>query len=717
AADTIRIEVDAAALGGLGAGLAAALLAWLGVRRRAQRRTRPPGMRIAAPSGPAAALERRLRAGADPDEQPGVEAVLRRIGGAAARAGGRPPALSVVRVQDGEHGLYFMAPTELPEPFEPIAEDGSAWRIARPPEPREDDPPNAPYPALVRLGEDEAGGRLLVDLEQIGALSLEGPEPELHRVLAALALELASSPGAATATVTLLGLPPDLAARLETGRLRCAEDPGQLLRQLRGRLGSARQALDSLGLSEVREARLGEEAGAWGPEVVLLGRAPEPETGEALVRAALAAPGGVALVGPGLPGARWRLRVFDAHRASLELPGGSGSIPLRPQRLDEAERERLAGLVDAAFAPPEEGPAWAAALREARSPDPAAPQPAAPPPPARHPEEHAPAEHEPEERRPEEPEADEPEPEGPQAERREAARPGAAERPAAPAGRRSRDAQREPLDPEARALVDGLARRPWVRLLGPVELHNAAGEAPRSPQGEALNRSTMNRAAELIAFLALHPGANAVQVHAALWPGRDPHGKAAASSRNGLVSRARRWLGHAPDGEMHFPHIGAAGYRLHEAVTTDWQLFEQLVGEDVGRTPTARLLAALDLVRGAPITAVKDRYYAWAELLRMDMLAGIADVCHELVRRSLGSGDVAGARAAAALARQVDPVNESAWRDALLAEIRAGDAAGFERIVSRLERTLDELELDEEPEPETRALIEEGRRRLARGAA
>lgn len=279
------------------------------------------------------------------------------------------------------------------------------------------------------------------------------------------------------------------------------------------------------------------------------------------------------------------------------------------------------------------------------------------------------------------------------------------------ARRRRASGQRagDDLDQDARTLVQSLGQRPWVRLLGSVELHGATGTPPMTPQTNELNNSTVKRATELVAYLALHPGTTAEEFHAAFWPGKDSRGKTAASNRNGLATRARKWLGSAPDGEPYFPHVGAHGYRLNEQVTTDWHIFLDLVGDDLGTAPTGRLRAALDLVQGQPFSGVKERFYGWAEVPRMDMLATIADVCHELAARALQVGDIGTARTSAALGREIDPINETSWRDAMQAELLAGDQAGFERIVSLLQQQLDDFEDGYEPEPETQEMIDTGR--------
>lgn len=252
-----------------------------------------------------------------------------------------------------------------------------------------------------------------------------------------------------------------------------------------------------------------------------------------------------------------------------------------------------------------------------------------------------------------------------------------------------------------------LRESPYVRLLGTVSLHGARGEEPLNAQTSEVNRSVVNRASELIAFLALNPGANAVEVHAALWPTNDPTGKKAQQSRNGLVTRARKGLSNSDVGEPFLPPVGTKGYCLHPEIRSDWDVGLELIGNDITQTSSAKLASALRLVDGQPISGVKDKNYVWAERLRQEMIAAIGDAAHELATRSLRTGDINHARLAAAIGRQVDPINELFWRDALRAEHQAGDPKGVDRVVAQLENHLESFEDDYEPEPETTQLIRE----------
>ncbi|MGZ4612665.1 MAG: bacterial transcriptional activator domain-containing protein, partial [Kineosporiaceae bacterium] len=168
-----------------------------------------------------------------------------------------------------------------------------------------------------------------------------------------------------------------------------------------------------------------------------------------------------------------------------------------------------------------------------------------------------------------------------------------------------------------------------------------------------------------------------------------------------LASRARKWLGSDPDGAPYFPRtIDAGSHRLHPAVRTDWSRWLELIGDDVTLTSLSRLGEALELVRGRPFDGVAERHYAWAEPLRQEMIAGVVDVVHEVVRRALQIPDTMTARRAVAVGRIVDPANERLWRDGLRVEYVAGDRRAQRRLVDQLYALADDLETDLEPETE-----------------
>jgi hypothetical protein len=112
---------------------------------------------------------------------------------------------------------------------------------------------------------------------------------------------------------------------------------------------------------------------------------------------------------------------------------------------------------------------------------------------------------------------------------------------------------------------------------------------------------------------------------------------------------------------------------------------------------------------------VTERHYAWADPLRQEMVAGIVDLVHEVVRRALLIPDTATARKAVSVGRLVDPTNELLWRDALRIEYVGGTHESRKRLVEQLYAFADDLETD--LEPETEQLITDLERIGARRAA
>ena len=608
--------------------------------------------------------------------------------------------------------MYLDASTDLPEPFVAVTDDKQAWIIDPAELPELDRIPSAPYPALVTLGHDATDAHILVDLEYIGALNLTGSPEATSGALTALAVELATSRWAEDLQITLVDVAEGLPRALDTGRVRHVDDIQTLLRNLHGQASATEEALAELGVDSIEHARsIDTEAEAWIPEIVILGKLPDQAVQDELAELVTRLPrGGIASVTNGHLTGEWNLELAEDRTAVLQPLG----LPIRPQIVNAEEYGKIVELLNVTETAAVDGPEWSTHLEreEIRLEDIAAATPITEPVtvpaaeqlpdvvndgeddwkdalrrllPVGADEAAAPAE---------EPNTVEPAP--------------VAQEPVPVAVAVVVDQVDAPLENtfEGNPIVQ-LRQAPYVRLLGTVSLHGARGEEPRNAQTSEVNRSVVNRATELIAFLALNPGANAVEVHAALWPTNDPTGKKAQQSRNGLVTRARKWLGNSDAGEPFLPPVGTKGYRLHSEIRSDWDVWLELIGDDVTQTSTANLASALRLVDGQPISGVKDKNYIWAERIRQEMIAAIGDAAHELATRSLRTGDINHARLAAAIGRQVDPINELFWRDALRAEHQAGDPKGFDRIVAQLENHLESFEDGYEAEPETTQLIRE----------
>jgi len=446
-------------------------------------------------------------------------------------------------------------------------------------------------------------------------------------------------------------------------------------------------------------------AEAWTPEIVILGAMPDEATRAEIADLVTQVPRvGVAAIAAGELAGEWTLHLTDEKNGNLNIPAAGASLPLKPQIVNADELRRIMEL----FATTEEDATQPASYSDAEISLDEIPAAAT----EQRPVDEAPAAAD--WRIPADDVVDEQsEPVDVDEEIPAPVTPDAAEEIPSPVAEVAAAAD---VDEAAAAEVNVEdlfpAGVPWLQILGPVQLHNAQGPEPRTPQTSEINRSAVVRSTELLAFLALNPGASAISVHDALWPGKLATGKQAQQNRNGLASKARKWIGVSADEEEWFPKVGAQGYRLHESVRTDWDVWKELVGEDLTKTSTENLIAALRLVQGQPFSGVRDKYYRWAEVLRTEIIQAIGDAAHELVTRSLRTGRIADARLAATVGRQIDPVNETLWRDAMRAESLAGDKDAFERIVNQHEEELDSFEDGYEPEPETVDLIDQIRGRL-----
>jgi nucleoid-associated protein YgaU len=672
---------DVRTLGGVGGLLAACIVLLVGARRARQQRRRQPGQRISLPPPSVLATEARLRFVADVAGVKHIDLALRALA-AEHRCLGRPlPGMRYVRLTRRHLELYLAEAAPLPAPWTPTS-DPTVWAL-----PHEDltaqgeTDTRAPYPALVTIGHDLEDAHVLLDLEQPAALAIEGDRDATLPLLAGVAVELATSPWADDLLVTLVGCFPELPGTVATGRLRHVDRIEQLIAELEGRAADVQRVLLEAGVPDLAVARgTGVADDAWPPEIVILADDVPRPLRDRLERVLYGVPRvGVAAVTAGAALGEWRLCIdAAAGRARLDPVG----LVLRPQRLDGPEYADVLQLLAEADAAPVAGPSWASelptleqALADLRGPDPATDMDA-----------------------PEVPHSDV-----------ELVPP-----PVADAGRTADHTSTDGADGTAAADVASVpGRAPYVRVLGPVDVVGALGPEPVTLKEGRAVASHLARATALVAYLACRPGGATIeQVSEALSPVR----RLTPNTIWSLASRTRKWLGSDPHGEPYFPRTSHAGTTmLHAAVGTDWSDWLDLVGTDVTERPLPRLLEALALVRGRPFEGVSERHYVWADPLRQEMVAGIVDVVHEVVRRALLIPDVGAARKALRVGRLVDPTNELLWRDALRIEYVGGTHESRKRLVEQLYAFADDLETD--LEPETEELIGELERTSGRRAA
>ncbi len=676
AADSDQVTIRTA--GGVGALMAASLLALLGLKRTRQQRRRRPGQRIAMPPPALQPVECELRMVEDPTGLARVDQALRSLSVLLAEAGQPLPALRVARLVDEDLELYLDGTTVLPAPFLATG-DPTIWTLpADAPllAVEELDQVAAPYPSLITLGHDLDDAHVLLDLEHATALAVDGAPAASVAVLAAIAAELATSRWADDLQVTVVGCLPQLPDALGTGRVRHVQTLAEVLPALERRAETTREFMAASGLPDLQHARSAANqrphSGAWYPEILLLGAPVDPSDRarledllQDLPRVSLAA-----VTAADSTPAEWTLTLgpTDARPDGVAVLRPL-NLALRPQRLSAQDLDQLLGLLAVTDLPAKDLPCE----------DPAAPvliveEPSladlgrlATPPPV-----HL---------------VLAPEPTEPEA-------------TAADSANADRDAV-TPVEPAYADTVEpgdhkpptelGGEPAPVVQVLGPVTVLHARGR---------LESDRRNQLTEIAAFIALHPGLDHTHLDDAKWPGS----RNLTNTRNSAISKLRRWLATAADGTEHLPDA-AAGYRLHPDVRSDWDLWLELLPDGPAGASTHALADALELVKGQPFAGVNKRTYAWAERDKQEMISAIGDAAHELARRALVDGDGTLARQAAAAGLQADPGAELLWRDALRAEWLAGDLAG---LTSTADRLIDlASKLGDDLEPETDELLDE----------
>lgn len=630
---------------GLGALLAAGVLAVLWRRRQAQSSRRRPGQTLPPDSADIERFEQSIRDVADPSGRAAVDAALRQLVSQLAGGGRSAPEVGAARLTADRFELYLSVPSSAPQPWTEAAE-GAVWTVQLSDIEGSETlnsiaDVGAPYPALVTVGHDLRGAHVMLDLEQVGWVSIEGPSPSGHAAVAALVLELATTPWADDLTVTVVGGDIEVVALMDTGRVRWLPDVEALLTILEDRQRIDRQALEALGVPTAAQAR--RQAGAveeWMPEIALVTSPLTVRQSSRLADVIRSEPRvGVAVVTMGAADdAGWKLRIHDGdpERGTLEPVG----MTLRPQYLDETRMGAIADMLRATLLDP----------------------------------------------------VGEPEPEPTVDELVAVAR--ATRDRQHVAGSSTPQASIAPgLQSDVSLAADGPVRPvPYIRLLGSVEVEHARG--PVQPS----HRGTLT---EIAAFIATHPGVRGDAIEQAIWPGEPQRRQA----RDQAVSRLRRWFGHAPGGQRFLPKSEDGTFQFEGVVRTDWQQLLELLEGDCRAAPTECLDSALALVRGMPFSTDPGRRpkYRWAEKLRRTMVEQIVDTAAQRASRALQDGDHEAAVAAASTGLELEPGVGTLWRHMIRAQFLANDRAGVEATTERMYATLDGLSIS--PEPDTTGLI------------
>lgn len=648
-------------VGGIGALLAAALIALIGARRARQGRRRRPGEELPLPSTEAESTEATVRAVADPLTLGIVDEALCSLASARLQQGAPVPELWAVRMSTEHLDVYLHAPADLPAPW--VGTDNPAvWTL--PAAAVGDLPPahglgRRPYPALVSVGHDSTDAVILINLAQVQELAISGDQA--NRAQTAVMLELGSIEWAESVVLTVVGGHRELVDVLEPGRARYVPSLNQV--------------------DEISDRT----------QVVITAQ-PPTESERDLVRATSAA----ALVHLGTPARDdgWCLDVTDVDHALLQPIG----LQLAPQVVDEGTYRHLVEVLETTQEDPAPRPALSVVEDEE--------------------DEEDVDDHEGEDR-------DEDREEGPvegpvepigREEEEEPPVPAAAEPPETE-GEMSQDETSESVDtPEQDVDADqpaaaeapaeqheGSGRaslrvherlqtgHPAIRVLGPsVDLIGATGKPPATQTHQRL-------CTRIATYLAFHPGTSRAVLVDAVWNGQ----RVAGSTVDSRISQLRRWLGTNPTtGEQYLP---PRTLDLAKEITTDWDEFNNLAG-DPQAAATGNLEDSLELVRGRPLEAEDSKHWAWLEYDLLRIGTTLSDTCYELAHRRYMDGSWSKAAEAAELGILLDPGNEYLWRLRIHTAHAAGNPAHAEQAIGRMLTRL-QTDLGCAPEPETMDLV------------
>lgn len=658
---------------GVGALAASGVVGLIASRRFFQRRQRARGAQLAMPEGAAAAVEFELRAVQNRLAIEEVDLALRGLAQHCRDTNTALPEIRVARLTGTTFEIYTQEPEQLPAPWIGTA-SGMLWSY------HSDDDTQldrdalaeipAPYPSLVCLGQDLEDAHILADLEAVGSINVDGDPADAEEILAAMAIELATSSWADDLTVTIVGAFPEMEDVLKTGRIRYLPTVGRLFDDLQRRAQSDRLAMQLDDAPDLHHARVTAVApSTWFPEVVMLTQPLTPTQQHQLELLLTELPRvAIASVAIGATAGEWTINLRDQNNVILEPLG----LALIPQRITTEGYRRVLEVVDVAnHAQPihnetspdiidtllDDATDWLHHHTNDDTPD---------------------------------------------------DQPTATEPVLVELDHLTETGHTNPVEvassPQALAaeqdapVMGPVAGTPYLKVLGTVELEGADGVVEP-------NRAA--RLTEYLAYLALTEDTiTARSIDDAIWPNRKKENN--STTRDPATSRLRKWLGTMEDGQL---RLDVNTFQL-TGVDCDWHQFEAATRAPLTKISTEQLAAAISLVRGTPFksAAVRNLYYAWAEPIQQKMISRIVDVCYELALRQLVDEEWLACEHTLATGIDIEPGDEQLWRMRILAAYARHNRGAVNEATSRLFAQLEGFDCP--PEPETTDFL----RRLDEGA-
>ena len=663
---------------GVGALAASGVVGLIASRRFYQRRQRARGAQLAMPTGAAAVVERELRAVANPLAIEEVDLALRGLAKHCRDTNTPLPEIRVARLTGTTFEIYTTEAETLPAPWIGTA-SGMLWSY------HADDTDQldrdalseipAPFPALVCLGQDLEDAHVLADLETVGSINIDADKNDAEEILAAMAIELATSSWADDLTVTVVGAFPEMEDVLQTGRIRYLPTVGRLFDELQRRADNDRLALQLDDAPDLHHARVSAVApSTWFPEVIMLTQ-PLTDTQQNQLERLLTELPRVAIASVAIDSspADWTINTTSGDNVILEPLG----LTIIPQRISTEGYRRVLEVVDVAnHGQPiynethpdiidtlvDDATDWLNAHtgREDDLPDEGEPVAIA---------------------------VDVEDAEALQSAQL-AEVDASVEEPEDLDVSESVEEAEQGEEPEKLSATFGPTEGvPYLRVLGTVELEGAGGVVEP-------NRAA--RLTEYLAYLALtEDTVTARSIDDAIWPNRKKENN--ATTRDPATSRLRKWLGTDEDGQL---RLDVNTFEL-TGIDCDWYQFEAATRGPLTGVSTEQLAAAVRLVRGTPFksAAVRNRYYSWAEPIQQAMISRIVDVCYELALRQLVDEEWLACEATLATGIDIEPGDEQLWRMRILAAYARHNREAVEEATSRLFAQLEGFDCP--PEPET----------------
>lgn len=655
---------------GIGGTLASGVLGALSLQRSRQRSRRAPGQRIALPEAAGLAVESQFRALNPAISISRVDESLCELA-RKLRAAKRPfPKL---------HGAYATSThidifcAEVQEPVAPWTQDPDEpmhWRAELPAErtdggPRRDDD-DRPFPGLLTVGQSDAGGLLLLDVECVGSLGFTGPQPVAYAAQTAALVEILTSPWTADCHVTILaGDEPPIPVLEDDSRVRRSTDLDAEITRLEKHMQDIDRVLTSEGVATVGDLRSRNIApDVWSPHILVIrgGHVTSEQHSKLLALTTRNPSHGIAIITAGVdPIGRWVVH-FDDDTASFDPQAGEclsatflpAGTTMWPQVMPPELLHHVAGVLAATHQPPTQGPAWTVDIAPTPGSATDLPLPG--------PTTTGVATF-----------ADEALPAPPHAGDAVSLPDGLL----APIGQQPLDGMPAPTTGPITVHSDTVR----LRLLGPVDVEGAPGEEPRTA-GQAHHEAV----AELLAYIitAQEPptaerACEALRGRSGPWTSRTLHSR---------LAQARLWLGEDDAGDWLVPVVGSNDpLTVSSTITNDWHDFTNQLGPTIGHKTPQELIEALRLVRGEPLGGEPNYAYSWAEALRLEMIQSITDAAHQCCTRALEQGLHSIAREAAAIGRLVDPRDDTMWQHSLAVEAADGTAQSLEHMAMAYNNT------------------------------